>query len=132
MKYEQDEYKVGYRKPPKETQFKKGKSGNPGGRPRGARNIPAVISKVCFARVKVKGENGRHYYISKLEAILTQLANNGIKGDTKAALKYIEILKSFPEVSEAAPIQPLPPPAFTINFVEPPDWDKKSSEKRST
>lgn len=29
-------YEVGYGKPPKSTRFKKGQSGNPGGRPRGA------------------------------------------------------------------------------------------------
>src|ERR1700739_2343235 len=28
-------YEVGYRKPPRHTQFRKGQSGNPGGRPRG-------------------------------------------------------------------------------------------------
>jgi uncharacterized protein DUF5681 len=27
-------YEVGYRKPPRSTQFQKGQSGNPGGRPR--------------------------------------------------------------------------------------------------
>ena len=27
-------YEVGYRKPPRHTQFQKGQSGNPGGRPR--------------------------------------------------------------------------------------------------
>jgi len=29
------EYKIGYGKPPKSSQFKRGKSGNPKGRPRG-------------------------------------------------------------------------------------------------
>ena len=33
------DYRVGYGKPPLETRFKKGQSGNPGGRPRRARNL---------------------------------------------------------------------------------------------
>lgn len=32
------DYEVGYGKPPAETRFKKGQSGNPNGRPKGSRN----------------------------------------------------------------------------------------------
>jgi len=34
---------VGYKKPPKNSQFKKGQSGNPGGRPRREKNNSARI-----------------------------------------------------------------------------------------
>ena len=43
-------YEVGYGKPPKATRFKPGKSGNPGGRPKGSgkksRTTDAVVEKM--------------------------------------------------------------------------------------
>jgi hypothetical protein len=68
------------------------------------------------APVKIKGENGHHYYISKIEAIMTQLANQAAKNDNKAVRTFFEILKAFPAV-----IVGLPPPlpVFHINFVKP-------------
>ena len=37
------DYKVGYKKPPLHSRFKKGQSGNPRGRPRGAKNFSSVL-----------------------------------------------------------------------------------------
>ena len=112
-----DNYNVGYGKPPKNRQFQKGRSGNPSGRPKGSKkNIPEIIQKICHASVKVKGENGQHYYITKVEAVMTQLINSAAKGDHKAARTLFHILKAFPVLMEAPPLQP---PNFTIQFVKP-------------
>ena len=39
------EHTVGYRKPPMHSRFKKGKSGNPNGRPKGTVNFATVLLK---------------------------------------------------------------------------------------
>ena len=39
-------YKVGYGKPPKKTRFKKGTSGNPGGRPKGSRSFESIYEEL--------------------------------------------------------------------------------------
>lgn len=74
---------VGYKKPPKATQFRSGQSGNPKGRPKGAKNFGTVIEKELNMRVEVT-ENGRRRKISKREAVAKQLVNKAASGDTKS------------------------------------------------
>lgn len=38
-------YDVGYGRPPEETRFKKGQSGNPRGRPKGSKTRPRFLMK---------------------------------------------------------------------------------------
>jgi hypothetical protein len=83
-------YKVGYRRPPKHSQFIAGQSGNPKGRPPGAKNIATVLAKLLSAKISV-AENGRRRRISKQEVMLTQLVNKATAGD----LRSIQILLSM-------------------------------------
>ena len=89
-----DEEVVGYRSPPRRSQFKPGHSGNPKGRPRGSRNASILLDEALKERVTVS-ENGRRRKVSKLEVILTQLVNTAAKGDhraTRLLLEWIERL----------------------------------------
>ena len=77
------DYDVGFGKPPAATQFKKGQSGNPKGRPKGKRNASTVILRALGAKVVIN-ENGRRRELTKFEAALTQLANKAAQGDMRA------------------------------------------------
>lgn len=79
MSKEKD-YEVGFCKPPEETQFKPGKSGNPRGRPLGSRSLYTIIEEELDTYVIIN-ENGSRKTISKKEAIAKQTVNKAIGGD---------------------------------------------------
>ncbi len=76
-------YAVGYRKPPKKHQFKPGKSGNPKGRPRGAKNEATLLQEMLGQKVEIR-EGNRTRKVSTLEALLLRCRNDALKGDHKA------------------------------------------------
>jgi hypothetical protein len=76
---------IGYKKPPRHTQFKPGQSGNIKGRPKGAKNFATVFEEELRAPIEVT-ENGRRKRISKRQAIAKQHINKAVAGDPKAAV----------------------------------------------
>ena len=95
------DYKVGYGKPPKEHRFKKGQSGNPKGRPKGALNIATVIDRVLREQVVIT-ENGERKTISKLEASVKQVVNKAASGDLRAFQQVPSLARYAEAVNEAA------------------------------
>src|SRR5215472_11830443 len=78
-------YPVGYKKPPRQTQFKPGQSGNAKGRPKGSKNCKTVFEKELRTPIPVT-ENGKRKKISKLEAIIKHTVNKAAGGDPKATV----------------------------------------------
>ena len=76
-------YDVGFGRPPQLTQFKPGQSGNPAGRPLGAKNFATAIAQELDTRVTVT-ENGRRKRISMRQVIAKRLVNKAASGDLKA------------------------------------------------
>ena len=93
------ENQVGYKTPPKASRFKKGRSGNPSGRPRKVPGIPELLTTVAKQKVLTNGKNGPKY-MTKLEASLTQLVNKAASGDLKAEQLLLEMMNRFPEIVE--------------------------------
>jgi hypothetical protein len=96
-----DAYELGYGKPPRHTQFAKGQSGNPRGRPKGSQNLATVLAKAGRQRVRIT-ENGRTRHVTKFEASMLQLLNKAASGDLKAIAELLDWIKSFADSDQTA------------------------------
>jgi hypothetical protein len=74
---------IGYGKPPKDTRFRNGVSGNPAGRPRGVPNLMTVLYRVLREKVVIN-ENGVTKVVTNQEAIIRQLIGKAKSGDLVA------------------------------------------------
>jgi hypothetical protein len=78
------DYEVGYKRPPKQHQFKPGQSGNPNGRPKGSVNAKSIIDRVAWEMVTVQqGEKKRT--MPMLQVVVHAQAAKAAKGDSRAA-----------------------------------------------
>jgi hypothetical protein len=84
------EYKVGYRKPPKHTQFRAGQSGNPKGRPKGVRNFMTDVRQTLMMPVRLS-KGGRAHNVTTQVGALLRLREEALKGDKRA----LDLLLSF-------------------------------------
>ena len=88
----EEDYEVGYRKPPVATRFKKGKSGNPSGRPKRitAELDPGKLLETIDNEEIVVAIDGKPHRMPKAEIHFRQLFNKAIKGDLTAARTHRE------------------------------------------
>jgi hypothetical protein len=92
---------VGYRKPPKRTQFKPGKSGNLKGRPKGTKNLKTDLQEELAEKILVhEGDEPRH--ITKQRAFVKSLVNRTLKGDGRAADTLIATIMKLIDTGVAA------------------------------
>jgi hypothetical protein len=95
----ENSYDVGYRKPPPAGRFAKGRSGNPTGRPKGAKNLASIIIREGNQRVQVNGPKGTRT-ITKNEAVVMQLANQAAKGNLPATRLYLPLIQSIEQSAQ--------------------------------
>ena len=95
-------YDVGYGKPPTDTRFKPGQSGNPKGRPKGSKNkrpgmheerMKDLILDEAYRDITIR-EGHRSVTIPMAQAVMRSLAVNAAKGQHRAQRLFSELLAS--------------------------------------
>jgi hypothetical protein len=107
--------KIGRGNPPKHTQFTKGKTGNPKGRPKGSKNLSTYIMDAARDHVTAT-VGGKTRTISKLQATTMQLATKAAGGDHGSMTKLLDWVDEIETRAAAVkPTQfPLSPPDVEV------------------
>ena len=90
---------TGYKRPPVEHQFPKGKSGNPAGRVKGQRNLSTVLNQVLAQTVKVRHGN-KSEVMTKGEACIKMLMSKAHNGDHRAVEALITLTEKIGRLEE--------------------------------
>lgn len=99
---DQHEYEVGYKKPPKQTQWKPGQSGNPNGRPRKIKDFEKLLDIELSKEITIT-EGGKQISISKREVLLKSLVNDALKGDLRAMKMVLPFMVSQQSITGFEP-----------------------------
>jgi hypothetical protein len=95
---------VGYKNPPVHTRFKPGQSGNPRGRPKGAKGIKTIVRELLTEKVLVRTALGEKK-ISRIEVVIQKTIELAMKGNARALAQLISLYSAA--VPEAEPQLPL-------------------------
>ena len=91
------DYDIGKGKPPAKSRWKKGQSGNPSGRRKGAKNFNTILGEQLNQHIEIE-EGGRTRRITMYEAMVRNFLNKAVRGDPKAIGYIVENeQKIFPE-----------------------------------
>lgn len=85
---------VGYGRPPKHGRFKKGRSGNPRGRPKSANSFKADLAAELQEKLALT-ENGKERRITKQRAFIKTLTAAAIKKDIRAVHALLACMRYF-------------------------------------
>lgn len=122
MDEERKDYAVGYGKPPAETRFLKGQSGNPGGRPRGAKSLAALLAEALSRRSGFPSPDGS--WMTQAEAVFATLVAQAAGPDLKAKRLLFDILVKLHRANICWPQDRLP--EIQLPEIQPGESDGKA------
>jgi len=93
-------YVIGYGKPPKNTQFQPGQSGNPKGRPKGVKNLANDLDEELSEKITIT-EAGKQQETTKQRAMIKTMFAKALKGDTRAANVLINLILGLEQSKQA-------------------------------
>lgn len=92
MSEESKTYEVGYKKPPKHSQFKKGEaSRNPKGRPKQSKNMNYLVWEAMSKKITITSD-GIKKKVTVREAMAQRLIADALKGNQKAIDRVLKIV----------------------------------------
>jgi len=103
---EKSEFPVGYGKPPHQTRFEPGRSGNPSGRPKKKANrFAETLERELNTQITIH-EDGKPRKLTKLQAIVKQQTIKAINGDSKAAALVMKAAEArqFDPIDNLSPV----------------------------
>jgi hypothetical protein len=84
---------IGYGRPPTQTRWQPGQSGNPKGRPKASTAaLLEGMADILSAPVKARGGDGRVVELGGLEASYLALCKKALKGDNGALFQAIKVM----------------------------------------
>ncbi len=89
-------YAVGYGKPPLHSRFRKGRSGNPLGRPRRKTDLASLLSQALDQPTAAEGRNEA----TQREALVAALVEKSASGDLRAAKLLFELMRQIGPAAE--------------------------------
>jgi hypothetical protein len=82
---------IGYKSPPEHSQFRKGRSGNPSGRPKRPPKVEEDVRAELSEKIVIT-EGGRSRRITKQRALIKGHTARAIKGDPRSARIILDLL----------------------------------------
>lgn len=98
------DYEVGYKKPPRHSQFKPGNRANPYGRGKRERRTEAAIVNDIMTQPVRFVEGGKSKRAPRIELMIKSFGAAALKGDVGAAEALLKIRKDFAENRAIEPI----------------------------
>ena len=95
-----NDYDVGYKKPPKQGQFKPGQSGNPKGRPKGLQNLSTDLQEELEQKILITEAN-KSQEVTKQRAMIKTLFAKALKGETRAANVLIGLILGLEQANKS-------------------------------